>query len=137
LHAVALFDQGNFDDAINTFIELDINPAKVVALYPDSIAGRLSTPREKWFELHGGQPPPDFVQIEPSGATSSHESSNVTAETPEQTGGSPGHVAQGSFRGKWMAGFDRLVPSGGSQKDDDTVSLSGKGKDKPAGRQSL
>ena len=138
LHAVALFDEGNFDDAINTFIELDINPAKVVALYPDSIAGRLSTPREKWFELHGGQPPPNFIQIESSGATLPHESSNVTAaELPEPTGASPAQVAPGNFRGKWMAGFDRLVPSGAGQKDDDTVSVSGKVKDKPAGGKSL
>ncbi|KAF8501265.1 vacuolar sorting protein 39 domain 1-domain-containing protein [Gautieria morchelliformis] len=88
LHAVSLFSEGSFDDAINTFIELDINPAKVVALYPDSIAGRLSTPREKWFDLHGGRPPPNFIQPDSSNVTSPQESSIVpVVETPEQPGG--------------------------------------------------
>jgi hypothetical protein len=60
LFAVSLFANGLFDDAINIFIDLNINPAKVVALYPDSVAGRLSIPREQWFELYGGRSPPDF-----------------------------------------------------------------------------
>jgi len=54
LHAVALFAQGEYDAAINIFINLDINPAKVVALYPEEIAGRLSVPQSGWIELHGG-----------------------------------------------------------------------------------
>lgn len=54
LHAVALFAQGEYDAAINVFIDLDINPAKVVALYPEEIAGRLSVPQSGWIELHGG-----------------------------------------------------------------------------------
>lgn len=138
LHAVSLFSEGNFDDAINTFIELDINPAKVVALYPESIAGRLSTPREKWFELHSGRPPPDFVQIKTDIVSPPQEASTVAlVESPEQAGGSPAQIASGSFRGKWKTGFDKLIPIGGVQKDDDSVSLSGKGRDKPLGRFSL
>ena len=54
LHAVALFAQGEYDAAINIFINLDINPAKVVALYPEEIAGRLAVPESGWIELHGG-----------------------------------------------------------------------------------
>jgi Vam6/Vps39-like protein vacuolar protein sorting-associated protein 39 len=101
LHAISLFSDGNFDEAINTFIELDINPAKVVALYPDSIAGRLSTPREKWFELHGGRPPPNFVHPDSSNVTSPQESLTVAmVETPEQPGGPSARNASGSFRGK-------------------------------------
>ncbi|KAF9509816.1 hypothetical protein BS47DRAFT_1411338 [Hydnum rufescens UP504] len=56
LQAVSLFSEGNFDEAINTFLELDINPAKVVSLYPDSIAGRLAKPRDQWITLFGGKP---------------------------------------------------------------------------------
>lgn len=138
LHAVSLFSEGNFDDAINTFIELDINPAKVVALYPDSIAGRLSTSREKWFELHSGRPPPEFVQIESGDVTLPQGASNpALVESPEQAGGSPAQVTPGNFRGKLKAGFDRFIPTGGVQKDDDAVSLSGKGRDKPPGALSL
>jgi hypothetical protein len=51
---VALFAQGEYDAAINIFINLDINPAKVVALYPEEIAGRLAIPESGWIELHGG-----------------------------------------------------------------------------------
>ena len=51
---MALFAQGEYDAAINVFINLDINPAKVVALYPKEIAGRLAVPESGWIELHGG-----------------------------------------------------------------------------------
>ena len=51
---MALFAQGEYDAAINVFIDLDINPAKVVALYPQEIAGRLAVPESGWIELHGG-----------------------------------------------------------------------------------
>ena len=42
----AQFRAAKFDAALDTFIELDFNPAKVVALYPESVAGRLSVPQE-------------------------------------------------------------------------------------------
>ncbi|KAH9926823.1 hypothetical protein B0H21DRAFT_138019 [Amylocystis lapponica] len=60
LHAVSQFRVAHFDDAINTFLDLDINPAKVVALYPESLAGRLSVPQDEWIHLFGGtaKPPP-------------------------------------------------------------------------------
>ncbi|KAF5379787.1 hypothetical protein D9615_005708 [Tricholomella constricta] len=54
LNAVSDYRDGKFDDAIDTFIELDFNPAKVVALYPEQVAGRLSVPREGWIPLYGG-----------------------------------------------------------------------------------
>ncbi|EDR08609.1 uncharacterized protein LACBIDRAFT_235177, partial [Laccaria bicolor S238N-H82] len=44
---------------IDTFIELDFNPAKVVALYPDAVAGRLSVPQDGWIPLYGGPAPID------------------------------------------------------------------------------
>ncbi|KAF8071649.1 hypothetical protein FPV67DRAFT_1746459, partial [Lyophyllum atratum] len=57
LNAVSDFRAGKFEDAINTFLELDFNPAKVVALYPEEVAGRLSVPREGWISLYGGPAP--------------------------------------------------------------------------------
>jgi Vam6/Vps39-like protein vacuolar protein sorting-associated protein 39 len=59
LYAVSLFSAGNFKDAMKAFIKLDVNPAKVIALYPETVAGRLCTPREKWIELFGGTLPAD------------------------------------------------------------------------------
>ena len=49
--------QNHTEQAINIFLELDINPAKVVALYPVEVAGRLAQPREKWIELFGEKSP--------------------------------------------------------------------------------
>jgi hypothetical protein len=55
LRAVQLFQEGQFEKAIEMFLELDMNPAKVIALYPESISGRLAAPRDKWIELFGGE----------------------------------------------------------------------------------
>ncbi|KAG8924938.1 Vacuolar morphogenesis protein 6 [Tulasnella sp. 418] len=57
LYAVSLFEQGKYVEAIKIFIDLEVNPAKVVALYDESVAGRLATPKEKWIELFGGTRP--------------------------------------------------------------------------------
>ena len=38
LNPVSQFRSGEYDDAINTFLDLDVNPAKVVALYLDKVA---------------------------------------------------------------------------------------------------
>jgi len=63
LHAVTLFSRGHYDEAVNLFIDLGINPAKVVALYPESISGRLAKPRVEWIPLFGG--PKDDVEEPP------------------------------------------------------------------------
>ena len=51
---------------MNIFIELDTNPAKVIALYPDSISGRLSVPRAGWVPLFGGKAPEVIEVIKPT-----------------------------------------------------------------------
>jgi hypothetical protein len=53
---VQLFSREQYDEAINVFLELDTNPAKVVALYPESVSGRLAKPRKEWVGLFGGTP---------------------------------------------------------------------------------
>ncbi|CAE6426422.1 unnamed protein product [Rhizoctonia solani] len=55
LRGVQLFQEGQFEQAIDVFLALDMNPAKVIALYPDSISGRLAAPRERWIQLFGGE----------------------------------------------------------------------------------
>ncbi|CCO30777.1 Vam6/Vps39-like protein Short=hVam6p [Rhizoctonia solani AG-1 IB] len=55
LRGVQLFQEGQFEQAIDMFLALDMNPAKVIALYPDSISGRLAAPRERWIKLFGGE----------------------------------------------------------------------------------
>ncbi|KAG6916169.1 hypothetical protein DXG01_008142 [Tephrocybe rancida] len=71
LNAVADYREAKFDDAIDTFIELDFNPAKVVALYPEQVAGRLSVPLEGWIPLYGG--PKSIANEASSSISSSHE----------------------------------------------------------------
>lgn len=83
LHAVSLFSEGKFDEAINIFLELDINPAKVVSLYPDSIAGRLAKPRDQWITLFGGEVSPD---------------STPSVDGEEQTGNRTGTISDDSGR---------------------------------------
>ncbi|KNZ73327.1 Vam6/Vps39-like protein [Termitomyces sp. J132] len=68
LNAVADFREAKFDNAIDTFIELDFNPAKVVALYPEQVAGRLSVPLDGWIPLYGG---PKLVDDDTVSTTSS------------------------------------------------------------------
>lgn len=53
MHAVALLAQREAEQAINIFLDLDVNPAKVVALYPVEVSGRLSRPQSTWIELFG------------------------------------------------------------------------------------
>ncbi|KAF8969138.1 vacuolar sorting protein 39 domain 1-domain-containing protein [Flammula alnicola] len=73
LNAVSQFRAAKFDDAIDAFIDLDFNPAKVVALYPEAVAGRLSVPHERWIPLYGG-PAPIATEDDRASTMSSHES---------------------------------------------------------------
>ncbi|UZJ55892.1 hypothetical protein CBS101457_005212 [Exobasidium rhododendri] len=54
LYAVSLFASSKFDEAIEHFIELETNPARVIALYPEEISGPLAKDRSKWVEMFGG-----------------------------------------------------------------------------------
>lgn len=65
---------------MDIFIELDANPSKVVSLYPESIAGRLSIPEKDWIVLFGG--PKEEVQVT-SEPTPSEEAA-TTAEEPQK-----------------------------------------------------
>ncbi|PPR05963.1 hypothetical protein CVT24_004627 [Panaeolus cyanescens] len=121
LNAVAQFRASKFDAAIDTFIELDFNPAKVVALYPESVAGRLSVPRERWIPLYGGPEPeeeraPSSDNASEEGKSSSHEKSATEifdSIVTSTTGSIGGRLRKG--------GLGMLIPGGA--KDDDTASI--------------
>lgn len=68
LFAVSLFADERFDEAIEMFMELDTNPAKVIALYPSNVAGELSRGKEEWFPIFGGKTPAK-LRAAPSEAT--------------------------------------------------------------------
>ncbi|KAH8929300.1 hypothetical protein BT69DRAFT_1236094 [Atractiella rhizophila] len=44
-----------YEAAIELFIKLDTNPAKVVALFPQAISGKLNVEEERWESLFGGR----------------------------------------------------------------------------------
>jgi tetratricopeptide (TPR) repeat protein len=55
LYAVSLFSQGKYGEAIDHFLELDTNPARVIALYPSYISGPLARDRSLWLEMFGAK----------------------------------------------------------------------------------
>ncbi|KAG2348015.1 hypothetical protein BDR05DRAFT_980946 [Suillus weaverae] len=127
LHAVSQFRLGKFDDAINSFIELDLNPAKVVALYPERIAGRLSVPPDDWIPLFGG--PANQQSLTPKNddamSTKSQNDGNESKEKLlEQSPSLAMLVRTAARRG---TAFVALLSSS-KDKDDDAVSISGRKK---------
>lgn len=83
LNAVARFRQGDYNSAIDAFIELDISPAKVVALFPKSVSGRLHVPPEGWIPLFGGrQRDTEDVKSVTSVEMPKRASSRIAGRTP-------------------------------------------------------
>jgi hypothetical protein len=122
LNAVANFRASHFDDAINTFIELDLNPAKVVALYPETIAGRLSVSPHRWISLFGGlDREEDQTSVPPGDAINEDLHEKPAKSAPDLPASSTG-----TLRGKPKAPLGGLVLP--KTKDDDSVSLSDKPK---------
>ena len=108
---------------MNTFIELNTNPAKVVALYPESVSGRLCVPQDDWIHLFGGpQKAPSRAETTSSSKGHSTESEGLHPARPP----SP----QGSVAGVLRSGLESLIAS--ARKDDDASSIrSGGGKRLP------
>ncbi|KAL0955078.1 hypothetical protein HGRIS_003995 [Hohenbuehelia grisea] len=140
LNAVAQFRDAKFKEALATFRELDINPAKVVALYPEEVSGRLGVTPDGWVPLFGGPPPPPVEVTSSSASVHSGIGKDKAESTPEE-GEPPQHERgatdifdalapsrSGTLRGKLKTGLGALIPSGG--KDDDTASITSKKKRK-------
>jgi hypothetical protein len=130
LNAVSLFRSRKYDDAINTFLELDINPAKIVALYPENVAGRLSVPQRQWIPLFGG--PPETTEELHSRASSEEASQERSATELLDTVAASTPV---NIRSK-LKGLGALIPSG-SGKDDDAASITSKKKSGVHGKKPL
>ena len=126
LNAVSQFREGKFDEAIDTFIDLDFNPAKVVALYPEAVSGRLAVPREKWIPLYGGPVPEDddnkSVASTDTKEKAGHEKSAADwLDAVAEAGSALKSRLQKSALGMLVAGSSGL-------KDDDTASVVSKRK---------
>lgn len=141
LNAVSQFRSGKYDNAINAFLDLDVNPAKVVALYPDKVAGRLAVKQDEWIALFGG----------PVAQSKEHSAGGVAEDawsTKSSEGGTKDSAAgkdklpvtisrspspTGSLRARTKTSFSALLPAAAASKEDDVASLNGKKKGKVAG----
>ena len=112
LNAVSEFRASKFDSAIDTFLELDFNPAKVVALYPESVAGRLSVPPDGWIPLYGG---PSSTTADDSSDKGSRERAGSSDALPASTGSIRTRLGLGVF-----------LPSAPLTKEPETASLGGR-----------
>ncbi|KZT73130.1 hypothetical protein DAEQUDRAFT_722252 [Daedalea quercina L-15889] len=126
LHAVSEFKAERFDRAMDTFINLDINPAKVLALYPPNIAGRLSVPREEWVPLFGGPVPARLESKTPS-VDEKHDETEVQEQ---QRPPSPRGSIRASISGL-RTGLESIVSSPAKSRDDDTASVIGRPRGPP------
>ncbi|KAF9064436.1 hypothetical protein BDP27DRAFT_1230507 [Rhodocollybia butyracea] len=131
LNAVSEFQAGQFDKAIETFTELNINPFKVVALYPEFISGRLSVPPEKWIELYGGPKHVPSANIPVASETEAKDSEPTKDVTHERSMtatsellDSSGLANTGSIRGR-LKGLGAFMGAAAPvpPKDDDAVSI--------------
>jgi len=55
LHALHLYNSHRYSLSIDAFIRLDLSPAKVVALFPETISGKLFVGENGKEELFGGR----------------------------------------------------------------------------------
>jgi hypothetical protein len=147
---VSQFRAANFDEAINTFIDLDFNPAKVVALYSEPVSGRLAVPPDAWITLYGGPTPVDdeSIPLTKSDSDEGHETSDNDKEkdkdddpvkeiVPSRPFGSRTALLDaiatgtgsmgGRLRKTGLAGLQAILPSPIS-KDDDSASITAKRK---------
>ncbi|KAG8694933.1 Vacuolar morphogenesis protein 6 [Ceratobasidium sp. 395] len=144
LRAVQLFKEGAFEKAMEMFLELDMNPAKVIALYPETLSGRLATPRERWIGLFGGDPPAkveepiaevDEKSVAVVEGTSEEEAQKLAAAVgvtsssppPPEVPQSPPASISGGLTGKLRAGLG-AVGVGGSDADSIREHSAPKGK---------
>ncbi|WFD20635.1 Vacuolar morphogenesis protein 6 [Malassezia caprae] len=59
LVGVLAFAQGDYEAAMDEFLQVDFNPAWALALYPPSVAGPLARPRAEWLHHFGVREPRD------------------------------------------------------------------------------
>ncbi|KAH9177407.1 hypothetical protein EDB89DRAFT_1542390 [Lactarius sanguifluus] len=127
LDAVSRFRAGQYDRALDLFVELNINPAKVISLYPETVSGRLSVPQERWIQLFGG-PATKGVKEASSSSSSSSSSSEHGSNVDEPMLSGPPVAPTVGVLSKLKNPLDVIRPSG--SKDPETASIISK-RDKP------
>lgn len=124
MYAVSLFKDRKYDEAIDIFIELDTNPAHVVSLYPEPIAGRLSTSEKDWIVLFGGPREEVLViqESEPSEEVKTTEEPQKADGGDKPTSTSASATLTPGATPSLKAYLPNLIRAAAA-KDDDTASI--------------
>jgi Vam6/Vps39-like protein vacuolar protein sorting-associated protein 39 len=126
---------------MDTFIQMDVNPAKVVALFPPAVSGRLSVAPEEWIPLFGGPSPKTAVSSPPEVVSGSvgeekEKGARKRSGTVDSTGTSPRNASpMGSIRETLKTGIESIIPA--VRKDDDTASIRSKRRAQTKGKRSI
>ncbi|KAN0132921.1 hypothetical protein V8E53_009286 [Lactarius tabidus] len=127
LDAVSQFQAGEYDRALDLFVELNINPAKVISLYPEAVSGRLSVPQGQWIQLFGG-PATKVVKEASSSSSASSNASEHGGNVDEPILSGQPVSSTASVLSKLKNPLDAIRPSG--SKDPETASIVSK-RDRP------
>jgi hypothetical protein len=124
---VSQFQAGEYDRALDLFVELNINPAKVISLYPEAVSGRLSVPQGQWIQLFGG-PATKVVKEASSSSSASSNASEHGGNVDEPILSGQPVSSTASVLSKLKNPLDAIRPSG--SKDPETASIVSK-RDRP------
>lgn len=131
LHALQLFKQRkngkeaerDLNTAIDTFIELDLNPAKVVCLYPEPISGKLWQTDADAEAIFGGRPAESVQRDEQPGNSMSNDTEFRSSDPPVGSTAST-EESTPSRRRKPTSALDIMSPYRRSvHKEDDAGSI--------------
>ncbi|CAH7687428.1 hypothetical protein BY996DRAFT_4635646 [Phakopsora pachyrhizi] len=103
LCAVLKFSKHAHNQAMDCFISLSINPAKVIALYPRQISGKLARRREEWEHIFGGRTAESYFNKNSSTNASSLTGLNDRSSQPSSEHGSVCRLSSSAQHGKRMS----------------------------------
>lgn len=124
-----LEDKKCYDSGIDTFIEENVNPCKVVSLFPRNISGKLYVEREAIEEIWGGRTIQDYRNGVARAANTSrlerkHKTSTQTKESAAAAQDTDGLGEPSPKAASWKASPAKFRRSDTSNpKDDDTASV--------------
>ncbi|GAA6017561.1 hypothetical protein JCM8202_000334 [Rhodotorula sphaerocarpa] len=125
LHSLHLFRTNRFASAVDAWIELDLAPAKIVALYPQAISGKLFLETDVQEELFGGRTFEHVKEASRPAAQDGDESSNESAVGEDLVGPSngPARARRGVFGAPAMTSASDPAPATAKPENDDAASI--------------
>lgn len=121
LNALLLFrDQRKISEAMTRFIDLNINPSKVIALYPVSLSGKLATEEDEIEGVWGGRTKADIVRQRDEEGTNSAQNPHQGPVPLEEIAQNLSSVDRKASVVTWGASPSKTKAY---PKDDDTASI--------------